>query len=103
MPDELNEQTSCANTTVQKVFGTKKVHNTRNKKSISRHKTYNLCEISRQIPKNGYQTATTKQNNLPPMEAWTKNIATKMADSEFWNKNKISKAELTNKNTRKMS
>ena len=26
MPDGLNEQASCANTTVQNVFGTKKVH-----------------------------------------------------------------------------
>ena len=26
MPDRLNEQTSCANATVQNVFGTKKVH-----------------------------------------------------------------------------
>ena len=31
------------------------------------------------------------QNTLPPLEAWTKNIAT-IADSEFWNKNKKSKA-----------
>ena len=26
MPDGLNQQTSCANITVQNVFGTKKVH-----------------------------------------------------------------------------
>ena len=26
MPDGLNQQTSCASTTVQNVFGTKKVH-----------------------------------------------------------------------------
>ena len=26
MPDGLNEKTSCTNTTLQKVFGTKKVH-----------------------------------------------------------------------------
>ena len=36
--------------------------------------------------------ATRVQNlcktNLPPLEAWTENIATKMADPEFWNKNK---------------
>ena len=56
-----------------------------------------------QVPKNGYQTATTIQTNLPLLEAWTKNIATKMADSEFRNKNKKSKANLTNQNTRKMN
>ena len=27
--------------------------------------------------------------NLPPLEAWTENIATKMADSEFWKKQNI--------------
>ena len=60
-------------------------------------------KTSRQVPKNGYQTATTIQTNLAPLEAWTKNIATKMAGSEFWNKNKKSKARLTNQNTRKMN
>ena len=39
----------------------------------------------------------------PPLEAWTKNIATKMADSEFRNKNKKLKAQLTNQNTQKMN
>ena len=28
------------------------------------------------------------KTNLPPMKAWPKTIATKMADSEFQNKNK---------------
>ena len=28
------------------------------------------------------------KTNLPPLEAWTKNIATKMADSELRNKDK---------------
>ena len=46
---------------------------------------------SRQVPKNGHQTATTIQTNLPPLEAWTKNIPTKMADSEFRNKKKNQK------------
>ena len=35
----------------------------------------------RQVPTNGYQTATTLKNNLSSLEAWTKNIATKMNDS----------------------
>ena len=61
------------------------------------------CKISRQVPKNGYQTLTTIQNNLPPLQEWTKNIATKMAESEFRNKNKKSKAKLTNQNTQKMN
>ena len=39
------------------------------------------------------------KTNLPTLEAWTKNMATKMADSEFRNKNKKSKAKLTNQNT----
>ena len=39
-------------------------------------------KISRQVPKNGYQTAATIQTNLPPLEAWNKNIATKMTDPE---------------------
>ena len=43
------------------------------------------------------------ETNLPPLEAWTKNIAIKMADSEFRNKNKKSKAKLTNENTQKMN
>ena len=60
-------------------------------------------KIPRQVPKNGYQTATTIQTNLPPLEAWTKTIATKMADSEFGNKNKKSKAKLANQNTQKMN
>ena len=38
------------------------------------------------------------KTNLPLLEAWTKIIATKMADSEFRNKNKKSKAKLTNQN-----
>ena len=58
---------------------------------------------SRQVLKNGYQTATTIQTNLPLLEAWTKTIATKMADSEFQNKNKKLKAKLTNQNTQKMN
>ena len=58
---------------------------------------------SKQVPKNGYQTATTIQTNPPPLEEWTKNIAAKMTDSEFWNKNKKSKAKLTNQNTQKMN
>ena len=34
-----------------------------------------------------------------PLDAGTKNIATKMADSEFRNKTKKSKAKLNNQNT----
>ena len=60
-------------------------------------------KISRQVPKNGYQTATTIPYNLPQLEAWTKNIVTKMAYSEFRNKNKKSKPKQTNQNTRKMN
>ena len=60
-------------------------------------------KIPRQVPTNRYQTTTTIQTNLPPLEGWTKNAATKMADSEFRNKNKKSKAKLTNQNTRKMN
>ena len=33
-----------------------------------------IYKKSRQVPKNDYQTATTIQANLPPLEAWTKNI-----------------------------
>ena len=54
-----------------------------------------MYKIFKQVPKNSYQTVTTIQNNLPPLEAETKNIATKMVDSEFRNKNKKSKAKLT--------
>ena len=43
------------------------------------------------------------KTNLPQLQACTKNIATKMADSEFWNKNKKLKAKLTNENTRKIN
>ena len=39
------------------------------------------------------------KTNLPPLEARTKNIATKMADSEFWNKNENLNTKLTNQNT----
>ena len=39
------------------------------------------------------------KTNLPPLEAWTKNISTKMADSEFQNNIKTSKVKLTNQNT----
>ena len=39
------------------------------------------------------------KTNLPPLEAWTRDIFTKMADTEFWNNNKTSKAKLTNQNT----
>ena len=60
-------------------------------------------KISRKVPRNMYQTATTIQTNLPPLEARTKNIATKMANSQFRNKNKYSKAKLTDQNTRKMN
>ena len=31
------------------------------------------------------------KTNLLLLEAWTKNIVTKMADSEFWSKNKSQK------------
>ena len=54
------------------------------------------------MPKNDYQTATTIKTNLPSLKAWTKNIATKMDDSEFRNKNKKLKTKLTNQNTRKI-
>ena len=43
------------------------------------------------------------KTDLPPLEAWTKILATKMADSEFQNKNKKSKATLANQNTQKMN
>ena len=33
--------------------------------------------MSTQVPKNGYQTATNIQTNLPPLDARTKSIATK--------------------------
>ena len=39
------------------------------------------------------------KTNFSTLESWTKTIATKMADSEFPNKNKKSKAELINQNT----
>ena len=41
--------------------------------------------------------------NLPPLEAWTKNITIKMTDSELQNNNKTSKTKLTNQNARKMN
>ena len=51
--------------------------------------------------------ATRVQNlcktNLPPLEAWTENIATKMADQNFGIKTKKWKAKLTNQNTPKMN
>ena len=53
------------------------VHNARNK---AEKQTLPVTCIYRKVPKNGYQTATTIQTNLPPLEAMTKNIATKMAD-----------------------
>ena len=79
-------------------------NNTRNKKNEFPDINQTLpvtytYKKSRQVPKNGCQTATTIQTNLPPLEAWTKNIATKMTDSEFGNKNKKSKVKLTNQNT----
>ena len=43
------------------------------------------------------------KTNLPPLEAGTKNISTKMAESKFWNSNKTLKAKLTNQDTRKMN
>ena len=43
------------------------------------------------------------KTSLPQLQAWTKNIARKMADSELGTKNKKSKAKLTNQNTRKMN
>ena len=43
------------------------------------------------------------KTNIPPLETWTKNIATKMAVSEFRIKNKNLNAKLTNQNTRKMN
>ena len=54
-------------------------------------------------PKVATRLLQQKKNNLPPLEAWTKNIATKMADSEFRNHNKKSKSKLTNQNTQKMN
>ena len=33
--------------------------------------------MSTQVPKDGYQTATNIQTNLPPLDARTKSIATK--------------------------
>ena len=91
------------------VFDTKKfinnrLNNIRNEKLISTHKTNFVTytyKKSKQVAKNGYQTATKYETNLPPLEAWTKNISTKMADSEFRNSIKTSKAKLTNQNTRK--
>lgn len=43
------------------------------------------------------------KTSLPQLQAWTKNTAPKMADSEFGTKNKKSKAKLTNQNKRKMN
>ena len=97
MPEGLDEHTSCANTTVQCIWHQKGsqtiakiIQETKNefpdiKQTLPVTYTY---KKSRQAHKNVYQTATTIQNNLPPLEAWTKNIATKMADSEFRSKTK---------------
>ena len=81
-----------------------KIIYTRNKKSISRRKTNFTCSLAIHIKYpdkyiKWLQTATTIQNNFPQLEACTKNIAAKMADSEFQNKNKI-ESKLTNKNTK---
>ena len=81
-----------------------KIIYTRNKKSISRRKTNFTCSLAIHIKypdkySKWLQTATTIQNNFPQLEACTKNIAAKMADSEFQNKNKI-ESKLTNKNTK---
>ena len=62
-----------------------------------------MYKKSKQVAKNSYQTATAVQNQSSTLEAWTKNIATKIADSEFRNKNKYLKAKMTNQNTRKMN
>ena len=62
-----------------------------------------MYKKSKQVAKNSYQTATTVQNQSSTLEAWTKNIATKIAGSEFRNKNKYLKAKMTNQNTRKMN
>ena len=43
------------------------------------------------------------KTNFPPLEAWAKNIATKIVHSEFRNKNKKSKAKLTNQNMQIMN
>ena len=62
-----------------------------------------MYKKSKQVAKNSYQTATAVQNQSSTLGAWTKNIATKIADSEFRNKNKYLKAKMTNQNTRKMN
>ena len=43
------------------------------------------------------------KTDLPPLEAWTKILATKTADSEFENKNKKSRAKLANQNKPKLN
>ena len=55
---------------------------------------------SKQVAKIGYQTATIVQYQFSTTGSTDyKNIATKMVDSELWNKNKKSKAKLTNQNS----
>ena len=43
------------------------------------------------------------KTNLPQLQAWSKNITTKMAYSEFQNENKKSTVKLINQNTQKMN
>ena len=54
---------------------------------------------SKQVAKMATRLLQLFKTNLPPLEAWTKNIATKMADSELRNKDKKWKAKLTHQNT----
>ena len=66
-----------ANCELQRANSNLDNYNARNK---AEKQTLPVTCIYRKVPKNGYQTATTIQTNLPPLEAMTKNIATKMAN-----------------------
>ena len=68
----------------------------RNKKIISRHKAKFTCKLIHvkspdKYPRMAIKLLQLYKTNLPPLEAWTKNITTKIAYSEFWNRNKKQK------------